>query len=504
MTPTHPGGGTGGAGVAETHAGIVFFVGDRAYKMKKPVNLGFLDFSTPERRERACHREVELNRRFSPDVYLGVLDVVDSAGSPCDHLVVMRRMPADRRLAALVEARAPVDGHLRAVARLIAAAHAAAPRSPEISAEGTRDALLERWTASFDQVRPFQGRVLDAAPATEIEELTNRFLRGRKTLFDERIAAGRVIDGHGDLIADDIFCLDDGPRVLDCIEFDDRLRRLDGLDDAAFLAMDLERLHAAAAAERFMDWYADYAGDPAPPSLRHHYIAYRAFVRTKVACLRWNQGAADAAADARAFAGIALRHLRAGAVTLIMVGGLPGTGKSTVAGALADRLGATLLSSDRIRKELAGVAPAAPAAAPYGAGLYTPAWNGRTYQALGERVELLLARGETVIVDASFTSAWQRAAVAGVGERMAAEVVALRCEAPADLAADRLRTRPRGVSDADPDIAARMAKAADPWPDAVAIDTSGPAGRAVEQAGAAARPHGIGDVWSGRPRLSPD
>ena len=101
---------------------------------------------------------------------------------------------------------------------------------------------------------------------------------------------GRVVDGHGDLLADDIFCLDDGPRVLDCLEFDDRLRWLDGLDDAAFLAMDLERLGAPDLAARFLDWYAEFAGDPAPASLRHHYVAYRAFVRAKVACLRYDQG----------------------------------------------------------------------------------------------------------------------------------------------------------------------------------------------------------------------
>ena len=174
------------------------------------------------------------------------------------------------------------------------------------------------------------------------------------------------MDGHGDLIADDIFCLDDGPRILDCLDFDDRLRWLDGLDDAAFLGMDLERLGGPALAEEFMAAYADYSGDPAPASLPHHYVAYRAFVRLKIACLRAAQGDPAAGFEARQLAEVALRHLRAGAVTLVLAGGLPGTGKSALAGAVAGRLGFTVLNSDRIRKELAGLPAEASARAPYG------------------------------------------------------------------------------------------------------------------------------------------
>jgi predicted kinase len=175
-----------------------------------------------------------------------------------------------------------------------------------------------------------------------------------------------------------------------------------------------------------------------------------------------------------------------------------------VAAALADRLGATLLSSDRVRKELAGITPETPATAAYGAGLYAADWTRRTYDALLERTQLLLARGETVIIDASFTSARERAAIAALGEQMAADVINLRCTAPAELAEQRLRTRSRGASDADPVIAARMAETADPWPDAIAIDTSGPAARSAAEAAAAVRPHGIDDVWPRRPRLAPD
>jgi hypothetical protein len=165
------------------------------------------------------------------------------------------------------------------------------PRSPQIAEQGSQDALRRRWTDNIEQTRTIQARLaprepLDPAVICETERLASRFLAGRAPLFDARIRQGRIVDGHGDLLADDIFCLDDGPRILDCLDFDDRLRWLDGLDDAAFLVMDLERLGASALAEQFMAAYAEYSGDPAPASLRHHYVAYRAFVRAKIACLR--------------------------------------------------------------------------------------------------------------------------------------------------------------------------------------------------------------------------
>jgi uncharacterized protein len=274
--------------------------------------------------------------------------------------MVMHRMPAARRLSTLVRSRAQVAGPLRQVARIIAAHHAEAARGPHIAEQGSRDALRCRWTDNIGQTRKIQARLaprepLDPAVIDETERLASRFLAGRAPLLDARIRDGRIVDGHGDLLADDIFCLDDGPRILDCLDFDDRLRWLDGLDDVAFLAMDLERLGAPELAEQFMAAYADYSGDPAPASLRHHYVAYRAFVRVKIACLRVAQDDPAAGFEARQLAEVTLRHLRAGAVTLVLVGGLPGTGKSALADAVAGRLGFTVLNSDRIRKELAGL-----------------------------------------------------------------------------------------------------------------------------------------------------
>jgi aminoglycoside phosphotransferase family enzyme/predicted kinase len=468
-----------GAAVRETHVGVVVLIGDRAYKAKKPVRTAFCDFSTPELRRRAIDRELELNRRLAPDVYLGTAEL---NGAGCtEPVLVMRRMTEGRRLSALLS-----DGHdladpLRQVARLLAAFHAGARRSATITAEGGRDALRDRWQRNVDEMEPFRGAPLPDVELDTVRRLALRFLDGRGPLFTRR--ADRIVDGHGDLIADDVFCLDDGPRVLDCLDFDDRLRYVDGLDDAAFLAMDLERLGAVDAAEQFLADYAEFAGDPAPDALAHHYVAYRAGVRAKVACLRWAQtDDARAAEDARAHLALAVTHLWRGAPRLALVGGLPGTGKSTVAGALADRTGAVLLSSDRLRKERAGLDPTASAAAEFGTGLYDPARTADVYAELLRRAAELLALGESVVLDASWTAAGPRERAAGTARAADAEMVALCCAAPAAVAAERIRTRRGSASDATVAVAERMAIVADPWPDSVVVRTDAPLDRSLAQA----------------------
>lgn len=250
-----------------------------------------------------------MNRRLAPDVYLDVADVTGSDGRPCEHLVVMRRMPEDRRLATLVGTGASVGDQLRQLAQLLASFHAQAAQGPDIWREGRRDAVRGRWTNNIEQVRRSCGTALDQAAVDEAEQLALDFLAGRRALFAARIDAEHIVDGHGDLLADDIFCLDDGPRALDCLDFDDRLRWVDAVDDAACLAMDLERLSAPGLARDFLSWYLESAADPVVPSLIHHYIAYRAFVRVKVACLRYEAGEAEAGNEARQLLRMALSQL---------------------------------------------------------------------------------------------------------------------------------------------------------------------------------------------------
>ena len=474
------------AAVAETHISVLFFVGDRAYKLKKPVDFGFLDFSTRAKRQVACHREVELNRRLAPDVYLGVADVTGPDGEPADHLVVMRRMPEDRRLSALVADAAPdVERRVGEVARLVGAFHAGLDHSAATDAAGTVAAVLGHWEDDVTAMAPFVGPVLDREAFDRVIERARTYLAGRGPLLDRRVADGHVVDGHGDLQAGDVFCLDDGPRILDCLEFSDELRRGDVLADIGFLAMDLERLGRPDLAEHAVTAWAAAAGHhgtDVPRSLLHHEIAYRAHVRSKVACLRYAQeppddpARAESAAAARDLLALADRHLDAARVRLVLVGGAPGTGKSTLARRLGHARDWPVLRSDEVRKALAHLAPTdRSGAGAVGEGIYGPEWTARTYAALLERAEHHLVLGESVVLDASWTDAAHRRDAWRLAESVHAEVVELRCTLAPAVAAERIRARQAtgaDASDADEEVAAALAAAAAPWPEAIEVDTS--------------------------------
>lgn len=461
-------------GVVETHSALLFLVGERVYKVKKPVSLGFLDFSTREARHAVCHAEVELNRRLAPDVYLGVHDLVGTDGRPYEHLVVMRRMPRDRALSALLDAGHDVTEELRRLARLLAAFHATARTSPAITAAGSVDSVRRNWESGLAQLGEFVGTVLDASAYERLCRLSSRYLAGRGPLFALRQVEGRIRDGHGDLLSADIYCLADGPRVLDCIEFDDRLRYGDVLLDVAFLAMDLADRGHAELGTLFLRLYEEFSGQYQPTSLTRHYVAYRAQVRSKVSCLRWAQGDEPSRQSAQQLADLAVQQLEEAAVRLVLVGGLPGTGKSTLAAALADRYGWTLLRSDVVRKQLAGLRPDARTAAALDEGLYGTVSTTRTYEELLSRARTALQLGESVVLDASWSDPAWREAARQVAVATTSDLVELCCEAPPDVAAARLAERGahgRDPSDADSDVAAWMARRFASWPEAEHLDT---------------------------------
>lgn len=468
---------------AETHISTVLFSDGWAYKVKKPVHFEFIDLSTAERREAICRKEVELNRRFAPDVYDSVVEIRDGSGAVIDHAVKMRRMPADRRLSSLAATGEDLGGVIRDIARRMAAAHAAAERTARVDAVGTADAVRHLWRRSIDDLMSFAPTAVDHERVRAIDALAMGYLDGRAGLFAHRIASGHIVDGHGDLLADDIFCLDDGPRILDCLEFDDDLRFGDVLLDIGFLAMDLERLGRVDLADSLLHDYREFTNEVHPTSLFDHYVAYRALVRAKIAAIR--------GADPSGHLELCLTRLRRAEVCLVMLGGLPATGKSTLADEIGRSRGWTVLVADVIRKEVTHVeiprGGPGMATAGYEEGIYSPASTRLTYAELLRRAGVALREGESVVLDASFAKDSWREAGRALARETSSTPAELRCVAPMDVCARRLEQRPRDAahpSDATLEIAQRMATRFDPWPTATEVDTARPLAETVAAASA--------------------
>ncbi len=463
------------ASATETHISTLFFTPDRVFKLLKPLDLGFLDHTTPAARIAAADREIELNRRLAPDVYLGSADVVEK-GTIVDRMIVMKRMPADRTLSKLITTPDGPDC-VRSVAKMVASFHASLAPLTEVDGPGSLAVQRRNWEGSFEEMTRFVGPVLDEGPDQRLRELVRRYLDGHDELFASRVAGGFVRDGHGDLLADDIFCLDDGPRILDCLAFRDDFRIGDVLSDVAFLAMDIHRLSGPSMARAFMQWYGEFSNEHHPGSLIHHYVAYRAHVRAKVACLRWEQGAPEYAAVARMFHSFAVDQLERGQARIVLVGGGPGTGKTTIAGRLGDHFGWPVLDTDSLRKDVARVDRQSPAFAEPDKGIYDPAITTRTYAELVREAEVLVRCGESVVLDASWTSDAHRSLVREVAAKRGAELIEIECQLDPSIAKERVVRRMAdgwNPSDATPEIVDHLGSLREPWPGAVALDASHP------------------------------
>ena len=469
--------------IHETHTGLVMLVGDSAYKVKKPIRTEFLDFSTPERREEACQRELELNRRLAPDSYLGVAHLSAPWAGTNEPVLVMKRQDESCRLSTIVRRGQPAEAPLSSIARVLAAFHTTARRDPHIEKQGTMAALKHRWEANIAEMQPFVGTVIDKNSLAAVHRLAVQYLAGREQLFDRRIRDGRIVDGHGDLLADDIFCPPTGPQILDCLEFDDELRFVDSIDDVAFLAMDLEFLGRKDLGDFFLAHYARLTADSAPQSLQDFYIAYRALVRAKVDGVRYGQGHADAAADATHHMNIALAHLRAGRVQLALIGGAPGTGKSTLSRALADRVGAVVISTDQVRRVMLNSGTVSGETGVLNAGLYSEQNVAAVYRETLHEARTLLANGRSVIVDASWLDAHHRSQARQVAAQTHSTAMEFMCDTAAATAAHRVAARPAGsISDATPQIAVALAEVRRQWAEAHRIATDCPVAESVRAA----------------------
>jgi uncharacterized protein len=486
----------------QTHISWLFFTEDFVYKMKKPVNFGFLDFTTLEARRFFCEEEVRLNRRLTSDVYLGVVELkaengqvhLGGSGEVIDYAVQMRRLPEDRMLPTLLAAGKVTTATMQQLAHLLADFHAQAETGPAVNQDGTMGTILRNWEENFTQTRPYLDWPLSREAYDRIRSRVLTFCRLQPGLFDQRIADGRIRDGHGDLRAEHI-CLTEPIAIFDCIEFNHRFRYGDVAADVAFLAMDLEEHSFADFSQAFVRGYVEYSGDRALLSVLDFYKCYRAFVRAKVECFRMDDPAVTAG-DRRLAARAASDYLSRAAryadalkrPWLLLCCGLMGSGKSVLAEALAPNLELTVLRSDVIRKELAGMQPTATAHTPYGEGIYSAERSEATYTQLFKQAERLLSQGCSVLLDASFQHARHRTQAMQLADQVGAEFCVLECWCPEEELRRRLEGRVsqgNSVSDGRWELLAQQRQAFEPLFEVspaqhIKVDTTQAPARVVE------------------------
>lgn len=451
--------------VIETHLSTVILAGEFAYKLKKPVALGFADFSTLERRQHFCEEELRINRRGAPGLYLDVQPIVGTPRDPhlgpgpgrtIEFAVRMRRFAPRNCLDHLAR-----DGKLDAaqVERLavnIAAYHAQAAPVPADSAFGTAKSI---WRWADDNLDTLERATLAGAEARRVRDLrawTNGEFARRCAVFAQRRHAGRVRECHGDLHLGNIVLLAGVPVPFDAIEFNDELRHIDVFSDVAFVFMDLARHDRPDLAWRLLNRYLAESGDYAGLATLRFYAVYRALVRAKIALIRLGQGDAPEhelalAADALSrYIWVAGELARAPAPAVILMHGVTGSGKSTVAGILSEEFGAATLRSDCERKRLYNVDARDHSATARGLshGLYGPVATERTYDRLRDLAASVLAADVPVIVDASFLRRGDRDALRSLAGRMGARCFVVECSAPVKVLEERVVRRL--VDGADP------------------------------------------------------
>ncbi len=443
----------------QTHISYLFFTPEHVYKVKKPVNFGFLDFTTLAKRLRFCREEVRLNNRLARGVYIGVVPItkdngayrMEGKGSPVEYAVKMKRLAAENMLDSMIRNESVTTRIIDRIAEKIAAFHRYAETSTQISAFGSLETIRQNTEENFIQIIPYKGKgkgkTIGEKRFSEIRSFTEAFLERNASVFKERIEGGFIKDCHGDIHSEHI-SVTNGISIFDCIEFNQRFRYSDTVADAAFLSMDLEFRGRGDLARIFDDAYFSYASDPRGRLLLDFYKCYRAFVRGKVESFKLTEQE-ETPEDKRAAFLSAIRYFRLSHLyatggyrpIMFIVCGLTATGKTTLARIMKEMTGMFVLSSDAVRKELFAVPVGEHRYERFGEGIYSSEATDRTYSAMIEKGGGFLASGRSVILDATFSKKRYLEDARRVADRNGAMFFVVECVADDDTIKRRLDKR---------------------------------------------------------------
>ena len=452
--------------MVQTHISCVFLTGDYAYKVKKPVDFGFLDYRTLEQRRAFCEQEIRLNGRLCPDLYLDPVPItrndsglhVGGKGVPVEWAVRMRQLRSEEMLCSRSERGDVCEADIRRVASVLADFHSRSATNPEIQAWGMHAVISRTIRNTLDSMDTLAGPLLSPHGRAVIRRSLKSFLDEERGLLCRRADEGCIRDCHGDLRTQNI-CFDPrydgGIQIFDCIEFNHEFRYIDVAADLAYLAMDLDLAGRADLRGNLVDMYSHVRNDGSLQRALHFYMIYRACVRGNIALFAANERevpepereaqreTAAAAYDlARCYA-----RLGAGPALLITVG-FSGSGKSSLARELSRRLPAILISTDGVRKECAGVEPTARLAA----AAYGPSQRAEVYAEVYRKASGYISRGEHVLLDGTFLSRQERETAARLARRVGAEFWMLECRCPEEVIRRRLTWRHGQSTASDADV----------------------------------------------------
>lgn len=444
--------------VIETHISIVLLTGEYAYKFKKPVDLGFVDFTDLERRRFYCAEELRLNRRLAPDLYLDVITLGGTIDSPklneapaIEYCVKMRQFPHSAELQNVLAKGEVTQDDFAVLARTIAAFHDSADAVSADSVYGTAEAVCKQCLDNFGTIGAGFRDLDMSADLKALRQWTEKELDRCASHIASRHDNGRVRECHGDMHVTNLIWLDNRIQVFDCIEFNEAFRRIDVMSEIAFLLMDLDMRGRSDLGRVFLNSYLEAGGDYAGLSLLPLFRVYHSMVRAKVAWLRAGQGNADEALRER-FAGhirLARRYIEPVMTpAVIITRGFSGSGKTTVTAGLIPATGAIRVRSDVERKRLEGMSASERSHSGIGQGLYDPAHTEQTYERLAECAESVIKAGRPVIVDATFLQADQRLRFRNLARSLDVPFRILDCQAPVSVLRERISSRAQQGHDA--------------------------------------------------------